>query len=74
MDNKELSNTDVSLMMKAALEFNSQVLHIATIFYGNMDSKLAQKSLQKNMKRTIESYNKQLEMILYGNRNTDTST
>ena len=75
MDNKELSNTDVALIMKSALEFNASVLHLATAYYGNMDSKAAQKSLKANMDKIVDAYTKQLESIVDGTeRNTDTST
>ena len=63
MNKTNISNADIALMMKAALEYNAHVLHVATAFYGNMDNAKAQKSLYKNMRELSDAYVKQLESI-----------
>lgn len=60
----QLTNTDVALMMKAALEFNANIITIASAFYGNMGSKTAHKNFQKNIDATRDAYIKRLDEIL----------
>lgn len=63
MNEDKVTNLDVALIMKSALDYNAQVIHIATIFYGNMGSKRNQEKLKKNMKDLTDAYMKELEKI-----------
>ena len=53
-----ITNKDVGIMMKLALEYNASVIALATYHYGNMDSKSAQKSFRYNLLSIDKQYRK----------------
>jgi hypothetical protein len=58
----ELTDTQIALMMKAALEFNATLVGLASAYYGNMDSKSA-KRFQREYKKLFDSYRDTLKTI-----------
>lgn len=62
--NQELTDKDVALMLKAALEYNAGILAIATSFYGNVGTSRSQKRLRESLINTSKAYRKQLMDII----------
>jgi hypothetical protein len=58
----EITNTQIGLMMKAALDFNASLVALAATYYGNMDAKNAKK-FRADYKRVFAEYRKQLKYI-----------
>lgn len=61
---KELTDKDVMLMMKNALEYNAGVVALCTNFYGNVDSKRNAKKLSDGLLRISKVYREQIEKII----------
>lgn len=61
-----LLDKDIALMMKASLEYNAAIVALATAFYGNMDSRRAQRQLRDNLERINKEYTNQLNLIING--------
>ena len=58
-----ITNKDVGIMMKLALEYNASVIALATYYYGNMDSRPAQKSFRSQLMRIEKEYKKTLDEL-----------
>jgi len=58
----EITDKQVGLLVKAALEFNATLVALAATYYGNMDSKNAKK-FQADYRRLFAEYRKQLKFI-----------
>lgn len=60
----ELTDFQVSAIIKAALEYNSEIIVLATNYYGNMSNMKNIKSFRKEYKRTGDIYRKTLDRII----------
>ncbi len=58
----KITDEQIATMLKAALEFNATVVALATVYYGNMDSKNAGR-FRKDYKRLFSEYRSTLKMI-----------
>ena len=59
----KLTNEQVALILKSALDFNAAVVALAA-FYGNMDDMKNIKQFDKNYKQIFKGYNEQLKSII----------
>ena len=61
---KPLLDKDIAIAMKLALEYNAAVVALATAYYGNMDSRISQKTFRKNLRAIQDDYSKRLNEAL----------
>ena len=58
----EVTDTQVGLMLKAALDFNGALVALAATYYGNLDAK-SSKRFVSDYKILFAEYRKQLKFI-----------
>lgn len=58
----EITDKQIGLMLKAALDFNASLVALAASYYGNMDRKNA-KRFRADYKRLFAEYRQQLKFI-----------
>ena len=59
----DITDKQVGLMVKAALDFNANMVALAAAYYGNMDAKNAKK-FRADYKSLFAEYRKQLKFII----------
>lgn len=62
----ELTDTQIALMIKAALEFNATVISNASFVYGQQFKPHTRKAFVKQFHTQCKEYQKQLERIIDG--------
>lgn len=60
---KQLNDRDITLMLKAALEYNAGIIALCTQYYGNVDARNSKK-LSKSLLTVSRKYREQLESII----------
>lgn len=58
----EVTDAQIGLMLKAALDFNASLVGMATAYYGNMDAKNA-KRFKADYKKLFAAYRDELKRI-----------
>lgn len=58
----EMTDEQIALMLKAALEFNATLVALAASYYGNMNSKNA-KRFRKDYKDLFAKYRETMQVI-----------
>lgn len=58
----DITDKQIALMLKAALEFNATLVGMAAGYYGNMDSKNA-KRFRRDYKRLFDQYRETMREI-----------
>ena len=66
LSDRELTDRDIAIMLKFALEFNASVVMICTQYYGNVDTKPRQDKLRKSLLKISEQYRESLIGVING--------
>lgn len=60
----QLTDTEISLLMKSALEYNASIITACAHYYGNIKSKNSQNRFVKVLKYITKEYQNSLDNII----------
>jgi hypothetical protein len=70
----KVTNQQIAVVMKLALEFNAALIGLCTMYYGNMDNGKNQRKFLREYQRLVKKYETDLLAVMVPKKEKDERT